>query len=333
MPVVTSGSKDSAGRISDLKDSDNRIKVILIFGPTAVGKTALLEAPVFKNSEIINADSMQVYRGMNIGTAKPEKNFMKRVKHHLIDIREPDEQFHAGDFVALADDLVREISGRGRLPVICGGTGFYFKNFIYGLPDAPPSDEKIRDRLQAEFEREGSEPLYRRLGEIDPEAAARISRNDTYRILRALEVFETSGRPLSDFKMPAQPRAAFDCLVIGLKREREALYERINMRVDMMFEQGLFEEVRRLAAAGCRSGHPGMKGIGYREFFDLGVELEADVIEPSKLEALTELIKRNSRRYAKRQITWFRQLKDIHWFEPDDINGITAAVEGFTAGT
>ena len=298
--------------------------VVLIFGPTAAGKTALLEAPVFNNSEIINADSMQVYRGMDIGTAKPDPDFLRKVKHHLIDIREPGEQFHAGDFVALAEGLVREISGRGRLPVICGGTGFYFKNFIYGLPDAPKSDESIRERLQADYEQGGIEPLLKRLGKVDPVTADRISRNDTYRVLRALEVYETSGKPLSDYKLPNQPRKEYNCLVIGLQREREDLYERINCRVDLMFEQGLADEVARLKAEGCKASDPGMKGIGYREFFD-----QDETGIPCSTERIKELIKRNSRRYAKRQITWFRQLENINWYAPEDIAGITACIESF----
>ena len=265
---------------------------------------------------------MQVYRGMDIGTAKPDSGFLQRVKHHLIDIREPDEQFHTGDFVALADELVGDISGRGKLPVICGGTGFYFKNFIYGLPDAPPSDGNVRKDLQAELESAGPEPLRKRLAEVDPVSETRISVNDNYRVLRALEVYAVSGRPLSDYELPSKPRAKYDCLLIGLRREREELYERINRRVDIMFDQGVAEEVARLRESGCREDFPGMKGIGYREFFTAERELLSD-------EQLRELIKRNSRRYAKRQITWFRQLENINWFEPDDIDGISSCVELF----
>ncbi|MDC7227392.1 MAG: tRNA (adenosine(37)-N6)-dimethylallyltransferase MiaA [Spirochaetales bacterium] len=313
-------------------NTKSKTKTVLIFGPTAVGKTALLEAPVFHNSEIINADSMQVYRGMDIGTAKPGMDLLSKVKHHLIDIRSPEEQFHAGDFVALADELVTDINGRGKMPVICGGTGFYFKNFIYGLPDAPPSDEAVRKHLQVELDSVGPEPLRKRLAEVDPVSEARISANDNYRVLRALEVYAVSGRPLSDYELPSKPRAQYDCLLIGLNREREVLYERINRRVDIMFEQGVAEEVARLRKSGCRAGDggrrgcreddPGMKGIGYREFFTAENEGLSD-------EQLRELIKRNSRRYAKRQITWFRQLKNINWFAPDDIDGISSCVELF----
>lgn len=309
--------------VSDYTDRKTSIKILLIFGPTAVGKTALLEAPFFQNTEIINADSMQVYRGMNIGTAKPDEDFLKRVKHHLIDICNPDEQFNAGSFVSAADKLSVEISERGRWPVICGGTGFYFKNFICGLPQAPPSDEETRRRLQNELEHEGSAALFSRLENCDPESASRINPNDTYRILRALEVFESSGKPLSFFKLPQKPREEYNTLVIGLKRDRKILYDRINERVDIMFNEGLVEEVKGLMKAGFRASDPGMKGIGYREFFEIGINTTEEILKAK------ELIKRNSRRYAKRQITWFRQLDNINWFEPDDVEGIISCAQSF----
>ncbi|MDC7126513.1 MAG: tRNA (adenosine(37)-N6)-dimethylallyltransferase MiaA [Spirochaetales bacterium] len=299
------------------------IPVVLIFGPTAVGKTALLSAPFFLNTEIVNADSMQVYRGMDIGTAKADADFLKKVTHHLIDIRLPSEQFHAGDFVKLTDTLSSEIYRRGKLPVICGGTGFYFKNFIYGLPEAPESDEKIRESLQAELREQGSSELFSRLGKIDPVTAERISKNDTYRILRALEVYYSSGRPLSDYKLPDTPRAGYKFLLIGLTRPREELYSRINERVELMFKEGLENEVIKLISEGYNENDPGMKGIGYREFFSKDKEDLSN-------EALMTLIKKNSRHYAKRQITWFRQLDDINWFSPDDIDGITECARTFS---
>ena len=296
--------------------------VVLIFGPTAVGKTELLSASVFQNSEIINADSMQVYRGLDIGTAKPGPEFLAGIRHHLIDIRDPSEQFHAGEFVELADAAAGDISRRGRLPVICGGTGFYFKNFIYGLPEAPASDETVRAGLQAELETKGPEALFKRLSEVDAVSAARINANDRYRILRALEVYESTGRPLSEFEIPSVPRPEYETLLIGLNRKREELYERINLRVDQMFDEGIESEVRRLRAEGCIESSPGMKGIGYREFFIA----EKEGLDEGRLR---ELIKRNSRRYAKRQITWFKQLDSINWFNPEDISGITACINSF----
>ncbi|HAK47078.1 MAG TPA: tRNA (adenosine(37)-N6)-dimethylallyltransferase MiaA, partial [Spirochaeta sp.] len=261
----------------------------------------------------------------DIGTAKPDPDFLARVKHHLIDIRDPHEQFHAGDFVELADEITEKISNRGKIPVICGGTGFYFKNFIYGLPEAPPADEVIRKRLQSELEESGSEPLVEHLQQVDPVSAARINRNDNYRILRALEVYEASGRPLSDYALPEKPRAQYETLLIGLNRGREELYERINLRVELMFDLGVEAEVAALRKGGCTDSDPGMKGIGYREFFTAEKEgLDSD--------ELRELIKRNSRRYAKRQITWFRQLESINWFSPEDITGISDCVDEFLKG-
>ncbi|MBI9105896.1 MAG: tRNA (adenosine(37)-N6)-dimethylallyltransferase MiaA [Spirochaetales bacterium] len=299
-----------------------KIPIILIFGPTAVGKTELLLSPVFNNSEIINADSMQVYRGMDIGTAKPDKGFLKRVKHHLIDIRNPGEQFHAGEFVQLADSLAEDITSSGKLAVICGGSGFYLRNFIYGLPEAPPSDESVRNELQAKLSAKGAVELYKRLQSVDPVAASRIELNDHYRIVRALEVYKVSGKPLSSFSIPDKPRAKYDIYLIGLQRDRSVLYERINERVDLMFNSGLGEEIDRLKAEGCDAGSPGMRGIGYREFF----QAESQGFGP---ERVVELIKRNSRHYAKRQITYFRQLESINWFQPDDVEGINLGIRHF----
>jgi len=299
-----------------------KLPVILIFGPTAVGKTELLLSSVFNNSEIINADSMQVYRGMDVGTAKPDSDFLARVKHHLIDIRNPDEQFHAGEFVDLSDNLAADINSRGKLPVICGGTGFYFRNFIYGLPEAPPADEQIRAALQDELLRRGSGELYERLKSRDPVSAERINPNDHYRILRALEVLEVSGKPLSSFSIPDIPRSRYDIYLIGLRRERAELYQRINDRVKLMFNSGLEEEVERLKLCGYYADSPGMKGIGYREFF----QAEAEGFGRDRI---PELIQRNSRRYAKRQITYFRQLESINWFHPADTEGISRAVGQF----
>lgn len=265
---------------------------------------------------------MQVYRGMDIGTAKPDKDFLFRVKHHLIDIRDPDEQFHAGEFVELSDNLAEDINARGRLPVICGGTGFYFRNFIYGLPDAPPSDEAVRVELQTELETVGASALYKRLEAIDTISAARINPNDHYRILRALEVYEVAGQPLSSFSVPEIPRDGYDIFLIGLERERSLLYERINRRVEIMYNSGLEAEIVRLKAEGYDEDSPGMRGIGYREFFQADAE---GFDSPRTL----ELIQRNSRRYAKRQITYFKQLKSINWFNPDDIDAIGCAITSF----
>ncbi|GHV79474.1 tRNA dimethylallyltransferase 1 [Spirochaetia bacterium] len=292
-------------------------QVLVLFGPTASGKTEILEQlftgidPLCR-AEVVSADSMQVYRGMDIGTAKPEADLRQRLPHHLIDIRNPDEQFNAGDFVRLADEACADIVRRGGLPVVSGGTGFYLRNFVLGLPETPPSNPRIRDQVQEELHRRGMAALIEELTACDPASAARIHPNDTYRLARALEVFRTSGRPLSSYApTAAAARPQYRFLIIGLERNREEVYRRINERCALMFRRGLPEEVARLHAAGYNPGDPGMKAIGYREFFTEetpGVwRLSADLAN------VETLIARNSRRYAKRQITFFASISGVTW--------------------
>ena len=214
------------------------VPVVVVFGPTAVGKTDFLLH--FEHiGEIINSDSLQVYKYMSIGTAKPDASVTSRIPHHLVDCIDPDDEFSAGDFVKRSDKLCHEIYERGRLPMIAGGTGFFLKNFIYGLPDAPASSEEIRQKLKMRLETEGLEALREELKQKDPESWERIKPLDSYRILRALEVYYTSGSPLSDYKLPAEPRSGYRFLLIGLNRDRAELYERINQRVEAMFNAGL----------------------------------------------------------------------------------------------
>ena len=286
------------------------IPVIVVFGPTAVGKTDFLLH--FENTgEIINADSLQVYRHMSIGTAKPDKSVTSRIPHHLVDCLDPDQEFCAGDFVKQADVLCRQIYDRGRLPIVSGGTGFFLKNFIYGLPDAPPSSQEIRDLLQKRLEEEGLDALREELHLKDPDSWARVKPMDSYRILRALEVFYTSGTPLSDYKLPETKRSGYRFLLIGLTRDRAELYDRINRRVEDMFKAGLPEEYKKLRAMGYKPDCPGLSAIGYREF-SLMEELGSMTMNDVK-----ELIKQNSRNYAKRQITFFKTLPDVQWIHPD----------------
>ena len=286
------------------------IPVIVVFGPTAVGKTDFLLH--FEHiGEIINSDSLQVYRHMSIGTAKPDESVTRRIPHHLVDCIDPDQEFCAGDFVKQADILCQEIYGRGRVPIISGGTGFFLKNFIYGLPDAPASSQEIREMLQKRLAEEGLEAMRAELHDKDPDSWARIKPLDSYRILRALEVYYTSGTPLSDYKLPDKKRAGYDFFLIGLIRERAELYERINARVEAMFQAGLPEEYKRLRAMGYSPDCPGLSAIGYREF-SLMEELGSMTMQDVK-----ELIKQNSRNYAKRQITFFKALPDVLWIHPD----------------
>jgi len=292
--------------------SQIKYPVILLFGPTGVGKTDLIYSVFRDNFEIINADSMQVYRGMDIGSAKPEPEVLSSVPHHLIDILDPDVQFNAGKFVSMADSLVREITERGRIPVLSGGTAFYFRNFLTGLPGVPVSDSAVRSELERELEVKGSDFLYRELERVDPLRAEKISRRDTFRIIRALEVYRVSGNPPSSYEVPSKIRPHLNPLILGLDRPRAELYRRIDMRVDVMFSRGLPDEVKTLIERGYGREDPGMKGIGYREFF-----LQADIGELT-VSGVSDLIKRNSRRYAKRQLTFFRKIPGVRWFSPGD---------------
>jgi len=294
----------------------------VVFGPTAVGKTDFLLH--FEHiAEIINSDSLQVYRHMSIGTAKPDNSVTSRIPHHLIDCIDPDDEFSAGDFVREADRLCQEIYSHGKLPVISGGTGFFLKNFIYGLPSAPASSKEIKIQLQKRLEKEGLEALREELHSKDPESWERIKPLDSYRILRALEVFYSSGSPLSDFKLPDTVRSGYRFLLIGLIRDRAELYERINGRVEAMFRAGLPEEYKKLRAMGYRSACPGLSAIGYREF-SLMEELGSLTLNDVK-----ELIKQNSRNYAKRQITFFKALPDVHWLHPDQWQDAVEMVSNF----
>lgn len=299
---------------SNFPSVTNKPTVVLLFGPTAVGKTACLTELFSGNAEIISADSMQVYRGMDIGTAKPDSRFLSRIPHHLIDIRSPDEPFNAGDFVRETERLLPEILSRGRLPVICGGTAFYFINFLFGLPQAPPSDRKTAAEIESEVLNGGRQRLFEELRLKDPVSAARIPPGDTYRLVRALEVLRTGGRPLSSYRTGQVPRSDFRFKIIELTRPRAELYERINRRVGQMFADGLPEEWRRLRADGCTAASPGMRAIGYAEFF-----------RSDNPDQVKELIQKNSRRYAKRQITFFQKIPGRRRFHPDE----TGEMRGF----
>ncbi len=287
-----------------------------------MGKTDLIYSVFRDNFEIINADSMQVYRGMDIGSAKPESEVLSSVPHHLIGILDPDVQFNAGKFVSMADSLVKEITDRGKIPVLSGGTAFYFRNFLTGLPGVPVSDSTVRSGLERELEVKGIDFLYRQLEEIDPLRAEKISRRDTLRIIRALEVYRISGKPPSSYEVPSKIRSHLNPLILGLDRPRDELYRRIDMRVDIMFSRGLADEVKALIEKGYGKNDPGMKGIGYREFF-----LQADTGELT-VSDVAGLIKRNSRHYAKRQLTFFRKIPGVRWFSPDD-SAVELAVDHY----
>ncbi|MDR2495059.1 MAG: tRNA (adenosine(37)-N6)-dimethylallyltransferase MiaA [Spirochaetaceae bacterium] len=310
--------------------------VAVLFGPTGSGKTALLEQLFLENpafsgrAEIVSSDSMQVYRGMDIGTAKPSPELQALLPHHLIDILDPWEPFNVGEFVRLADRACTDIASRGAAPVVSGGAGFYLTRFIRGLPGAPPSDRSIRRKLREELNTGGVDPLIAELQARDPESAFRIHRNDVYRLLRALEVIRLSGRPLSSFSLFSEgSRPAYRFIIIGLERARSDLYRRIDLRCAAMFRAGLPEEVRRLFDAGYTPRDPGLRAIGYKEFFEEAPDGTYRLKEDP--EPVAALIRRNCRRYAKRQITCFSAIPGVLWIsaEDDPARHITRALHGF----
>ena len=296
--------------------------VILLFGPTSVGKTEILKKVFRGDYEVINADSMQVFKYMDIGTAKPSREVLEIVPHHLIDIIEPSEQFNAGKFVKRADALIPEICRRGKIPLISGGTAFYLKTFMYGLPLTPEGDAVVRKKLHAIFKEKGVRYLYEKLKRIDPESAERIHEKDYYRIIRALEVYRIGGKPLSQYRVSTKKRKIYNFLFLGLSKPRMELYRSIDLRVDEMFRMGLKEEVAGLLNMGYTWDDPGMRGIGYKEFsrFQEGC---------ISLEFVKEEIKKNSRRYAKRQITYLKNIEGIQWYSPDENIKIMKAVDAF----
>ena len=269
---------------------------------------------------------MQAYRLLDIGTAKPARELRERIPHHLIDMLEPTQQYNAGQFVHLAEELIPQIRERGNIPILCGGTAYYLRSFITGLPDSPPGDPEIRRALKSESEQGGVQVLLDELERVDPVTRSRVKERDTYRVLRALEVYRSSGRPLSAFTNPTAPRQDYGFLLLGLTRERGQLYARIEQRVERMFREGLVGEARSLLNRGLGFDDPGMRGIGYREFFELrkGCTTLAEV---------KELIKRNSRRYAKRQITFFKTLDEVHWLGPEEVDSACDLIRSFLTGS
>ena len=279
------------------------MRVLVICGPTASGKTSLaVECARALDTEIISADSMLVYKGLDIGTAKPSASERKGVVHHLIDVAEPTESFSVSDYERLALPVVQSLLSRGKTPVICGGTGFYINSVLYksqfGKTGANP---EIRKKYETYLEENGKERLHALLKECDPESASRLHPNDTKRVVRALEIFETTGRKKSDQHDLPVPRFDFVCVSVGYPREE--LYERINRRVDGMLNAGLAEEVRSLLERGIPLSAQCMQGIGYKEMAE-GMRQGWPMTE------IAELIKKNTRNYAKRQITFFRRMNN-----------------------
>ncbi|WP_262899681.1 tRNA (adenosine(37)-N6)-dimethylallyltransferase MiaA [Rhodocaloribacter litoris] len=272
----------------------------MIAGPTATGKTWLsIELAERVGAEIVSADSRQVYRGLDIGTAKPTVEERRGIPHHFIDELELEVPFSAGRFAAAARERIRSILERGRLPVVVGGSTLYLHALIHGLPDLPEADPDLRHALNQRLAREGGEALYRELQRVDPGFAATLDPTKTQRLVRGLEVYYATGRPLSSFPT-TPPEPGFRYRVVVLCRDRKELYARINARVDAMIEAGLVDEVRALAAQGYDERINALNTIGYREVF---AHLRGEI----PFGEMVRLIKRNTRRYAKRQMTWFRR--------------------------
>lgn len=298
------------------------MNVIVITGPTCVGKTATaLKLAALIDAEIISADSRQVYRGMDIGTAKVSKEERERVPHHLIDVADPDEPFSVADFVKLAETAIKDIESRGKIPLIVGGTGLYIRVLTegYAIPFVPP-DNEIRKQLAKEAQVFSCQSLYKELLIVDPQAASKLHPNDFRRVSRALEVYRTTGVPISQFQQ--QTRISYrhnnngegqnnDVFKFALTIERDGLYEKINNRVDDQIKIGLLEEVRGLLAKGFSPSLRAFQTFGYQE-------LIAYLEGRYSLEEGIELIKRNTRRFAKRQWTWFRREPNVKWIEVTD---------------
>lgn len=304
-------------------------KLLVIVGPTAVGKTALsIELAKRLNGEIISGDSMQVYRGMDIGTAKITPEEMEGIPHYLIDTHNPDEAFSAAEFQQRATQLIAGMNRRGKLPIIAGGTGLYIQSVIYQYEfSEAKQDEALRTSLEELAEKQGKEVLHQRLQTIDPITANRLHPNDVKRVIRAIEIYELTGTTMAEYQKRAK-QSPYQLCLLGLTMERDRLYERINLRVDMMMEKGLEREVRALLERGYGKDLVSMQGIGYKEMVEYieGRLTLADAVE---------LIKKNSRNFAKRQLTWFRSMNEIHWVDAEEQrNGqeFVEKIRSFVAG-
>lgn len=286
-------------------------KLLIICGPTASGKTKLaVDCALKLNSEVISADSQLIYKGLNIGTAKPTAEEMRGVKHHLIDIISPNLSFSVSDYVNAAEPIIERLLSEEKVPVICGGTGFYINSLLFDFSYGnAAANEKVRDKYNKLLEENGKEYIYGMLKEVDPESAEKLHINDTKRIIRALEIYEVGGKKKSDLADGLNPKR--DYLAVAVNYPREELYERINSRVDDMFNCGLLDEVKKLLNEGIDEKSQCMQAIGYKEVLECYKNGDND-------STMRDIIKQNTRHYAKRQVTFFKKLKNIVWLEPKD---------------
>lgn len=299
-------------------------RVICILGPTAVGKTAMaLELAGRFGGEIVGADSMQVYRRMDIGTAKPTPEERKRIPHHLLDVVDPDEPFDVSRYIGLARDVVASLHRKGKTVFIVGGTGLYVRALLGGLIDGPGADDALRQELKQEMKIRGKAHLYEKLKARDPRAADRIDPRDGIRIIRALEVIEHTGKSIVEFQEGHRFREApYEALRIGLRLDRDRLNDRIDRRTERMIADGFAEEVRGLIDRGYGESLKSMQSLGYRHMTD-------HLAGRQSLERTVDWIQRDTRRYAKRQITWFVADREIGWLDPGDVEEASRRIEVF----
>ena len=295
----------------------NKPKVIVICGPTASGKTALsIELAKKINGEIISSDSMQIYKNMDIGTAKPSKEEMQGIQHYLLDFVEPNQRYSVAEFKKDAEKAIEEILSKGKTPIIVGGTGLYVDSLIYGIEYQDIKlDEGYRNELEQRVNSEGLSKIYEEAKKIDPQAMEKISPNDKKRILRVLEIYKSTGKNKTEQEIESRKKdVKYDYKVFAINWERELLYERINKRVDIMIEQGLVQEVENLLQQ-YQEFPTAMQGLGYKEVVEY---LKGEIT----YEEMIEKIKMETRRYAKRQITWFKKNKQTIWIGPHDLQKI-----------
>lgn len=297
--------------------TNKKIKVVAVVGPTASGKTALgIELAKALGGEVVSADSMQIYKGMDIATAKPATEEMQGIPHHLIDFLDRKNTFSVADYVELAGKTIRDIDSRGKLPIIVGGTGLYISSLLENIKFADiECDSQLRKSLEQEAAQNGNQQLFERLRAVDPETAAELHPNNLVRVIRALEVFQLTGKKLSDYKAESRlEETPYDSVIFGLAySDRQMLYDRINRRVDIMVESGLVEEARAVYESGKMK--TAANAIGYKELIPYFDNL-------CSLNICIEKIKRETRRYAKRQLTWFRKNAKIHWILLDEFDNL-----------